>query len=127
MLEEELLVPVHRFLVHPYEHGFEATSYVWHVVGTNYHFPTGYVYLVLQRDCHALRTECAIQFPLVCHDALDVAPFHAGQGYYLVTLTYRSACHLATKAPKVQVGSEHVLDREAEVVHVAILVNGYGL
>ena len=72
MLQIELLLAVHRLLVHPHEHGFYMTADFRQIVALDNHLATGDVDLIFQSNGDTLRTESFFELALVGHDALYV-------------------------------------------------------
>ena len=97
------------------------------VVGVDNHLAAADVDFVLQGDGDGLWRESLAQLAFIGHDALNAALFHAGQRHHFVADAYDTAGHLAAEAAEVKVGAQDILHRIAEVVEVAVGMDGHGL
>ena len=127
LLQVELLVGVHRFFVHPNEHSLEVAVFCREVVGFHDHFSAGDVDFVLKSYCHAQRRKSLFDFAFVGDDALHFRHLAGRQSHHGVALADYAGSHLAAESAEVEVWSQHVLHRVAEIVIVAVEVDGHSL
>jgi hypothetical protein len=127
LLDVELLVHVHGFLIHPHQHGLEITVADRQVIRVHQHLPTGDIDLVLQGDRNTLRRESLLQLTLVGDDALYLRGLPGRQRHHRISLTHDTASHLAAKPTEIQIRAQHVLHRITEVLVVTIQVDRHVL
>ena len=127
LLDVELLVHVHGFLIHPHQHGLEITVADRQVIRVHQHLPTGDIDLVLQGDRNTLRRESLLQLTLVGDDALYLRGLPGRQRHHRISLTHDTAGHLAAKPTEIQIRAQHVLHRITEVLVVTIQVDRHVL
>ena len=87
------------------------------------HFASGHINLVFQSQRYRLRREGIIQLAVVGHDALDARLLARRQCHHLVAFADDTRSYLATETTEVEVGAKYVLDGEAEVVEIVVVVD----
>ena len=127
LLDVELLVAVHRLLVHPHEHRLKITVLNGEVVRVHYHLATRDVDFVFEGNGDTQRRKRLFDFPFISDNTLHLRGFARRQSHHRVAHTHHTRSHLSAEAAEVEVRAQHVLHRIAEVFIVAVEVDGHGL
>ena len=120
-LLEEIGLPGEELLLgHPHDHRLKAVVDLRLIAGADEHVAAAGIDLVFEGQRHALRREGLFPFAVEGDDLLHPALLPGGEAHHLVAGADDAGGDRAAEAAEIEIRPEDELDREAEVLEIAV-------
>ena len=122
----KLRVSIHRFLIHPHQHGFKMTAHLRQVIRMHQHVAARNVNFIFEHQADALRRESIVKIAIVGGNIFHTGCFPGGQYHHFIAFTHDTGSHFPGKTAVFQVGTDNKLHRKAKIFKIPVAAHMHG-